>query len=498
MRRGLRLLCGAVLFVILATFATPFGRDLAVGDETKYGQVVREMHATGRWFLPTLNGVPFTHKPPLHFWLIDLLTYVLGVYSMWSFVLPSIAAFAFLLWIVWRMGGPLAAFVCGTSLMVWVSAQTARMDVSFTAFLTLAIWMLQKFFNEDDRRALLWCGIWLGVATLIKGPMAPVIAIVLFGFECWRRHHVPRANYWPAVAAMILIPLAWFVPAMLLGGDAYTHEVIVKQTVGRAIASWVHRAPPWYYVLHLPGIVFPWFILALLAIRKTNRFYLTWIAAVLVPYSLMSSKLDVYMMALIPPVALMIGMYGPALAGRWPEGGGPAEAGPYTRLANLAMLIPLAFAGAILPFIKLSYELHGLGVVLAATALIAIIVSLLRPPVVSTIALGLTPVVVLVYASFALRPLIAQLSTTRPLIVALQKQNVPPEQIALYSAPYLWSRDFPRELERVRYVDADNIGDPTLIATSRAHANEIAATLRGYRHVDQLQMIGKWFDVYRK
>lgn len=487
MQSELRLLYGAVLFVILATFATPFGRDLAVGDETKYGQVVREMHATGRWFLPTLNGVPFTHKPPLHFWMIDLLTHVLGVYSMWAFVLPSIASLMFLLWIVWRMGGPLAAFVCGTSLMVWVSAQTARMDVSFTAFLTLAIWMLQEFFDDGDRRALLWCGVWLGVATLIKGPMAPVIALVLFGFECWRRHDVPRANYWPAVAAMTLIPLAWFVPAMLLGGDAYTHEVIVKQTVGRAIASWVHRAPPWYYVLHLPGIVFPWFFLALLAVRNANRFYLTWIAAVLVPYSMMSSKLDVYMMALIPPVALMIGA--PASAGR--------SAG-LSRLANLAMLIPLAFAGAILPFIRLPYELHGVGVVLAATALIAIIVSLLRPPLVSTVALGLTPIVVFIYASFALRPVIAQLSTTRPLIVALQKQNVSPEQIALYAAPYLWSRDFPRELERVRYVDADNIGNPALIATSRAHANEIAATLRGYRHVDQLQMIGKWFDVYRR
>jgi cell division protein FtsX len=47
-------------------------------------------------------------------------------------------------------------------------------------------------------------------------------------------------------------------------------------------------------------------------------------------------------------------------------------------------------------------------------------------------------------------------------------------------------------------VDANNIGAPVVIATSRAHAKEIAATLRGYRHVDQLQMIGKWFDVYRR
>jgi hypothetical protein len=68
----------------------------------------------------------------------------------------------------------------------------------------------------------------------------------------------------------------------------------------------------------------------------------------------------------------------------------------------------------------------------------------------------------------------------------------------LYTCPFLWSRDFPRELERVRYVNADSVGDPAVIATSRAHANEIADALRRYRRVDQLQMIGKWFDVYRK
>src|SRR2546430_5527228 len=145
----------AAALLLLSILVTPARRDLAVGDETKYGQVVREMRATGGWFLPTLNGAPFTHKPPLHFWLIDILTIPFGVYSMWAFVLPSVAAFVFLLWIVWRMGGLVAAFICGTSLMIWVSAQTARMDISFTACLTLAIWMLRRFLDSEDRRALL-------------------------------------------------------------------------------------------------------------------------------------------------------------------------------------------------------------------------------------------------------------------------------------------------------------------------------------------------------
>ena len=114
-----RLAEAAVCLVALSTLITPFRRDLFVGDETKYAQVIREMRATGAFFLPTLGGQPFTHKPPIHFWLIDLLTLPLGVYSMWAFVLPSLLAFALLLGLLWRRGGPMAAFVCGTSFLVW-------------------------------------------------------------------------------------------------------------------------------------------------------------------------------------------------------------------------------------------------------------------------------------------------------------------------------------------------------------------------------------------
>jgi len=164
-----RFIIAATAAAILSTWITPFQRDLFVGDETKYGQVVREMRATGAVFLPTLNGAPFTHKPPLHFWVVNMLTIPLGVYSTWAFVLPSLLAFLFLLWLMSKMGGPMAAFVCATSLMMWGSAQTARMDVSFTAFIVLGAWMLQQ-------ERLLAAGVAFGVATLII-----VMAVIGFG-----------------------------------------------------------------------------------------------------------------------------------------------------------------------------------------------------------------------------------------------------------------------------------------------------------------------------
>ncbi|HEX3110004.1 MAG TPA: hypothetical protein VHU41_13000 [Thermoanaerobaculia bacterium] len=486
-RNALRIALGVVL---LSTLVSPLGRELFCGDETKYSEVIREMRATSEWFLPPLEGVPFTHKPPLHFWMVGGLTYLFGTYSIWSFVLPSLIAFGLLIWLMQKIAGPVAAYVCATSLLVWGSAQTARMDVSFTLLITFAIWRMTKNSFTD-------AGIALGIATLIKGPMAPVMAILFFALECWRQRRVPRGNYVPGVLAMIAIPLLWFVPAMSLGGGAYTHEVLQKQLAGRAIGAWVHQSPPWYYLLHSPGYLFPWFaalVAALIARWREERIAINWILAVLIPYSLMSSKLDVYMMALIPPVAIIV-----------------ANAVDRTRLANvitLAVLLLAAIAGPFIP-IKDAPPLTSIFVVLGVASAIALIVSgvaqasSLRPggqagslPYTEVIALGLVPVALCTYVAITQVPLVNDLATDRPLIASLEKQHVPGNDIALYFCPHLWSHDMPRDLEHVHYGPPQ--GAPAVIVTARAHASDIAPQLAGFHVADSVKMIGKWFDVYRK
>jgi 4-amino-4-deoxy-L-arabinose transferase-like glycosyltransferase len=485
----LTVLLGAV---VLSVFITPASRELFVGDETKYAQVIREMRA-GAFFLPTLEGTPFTHKPPLHFWLIDILTVPLGLYSMWAFVLPSIAGFLVLLALMWRMEGPAAAFLCGTALMVWGSAQTARMDVTFTAALVFAAWMLQK-------ERLVAAGVATGIATLIKGPMAPVIIVMLFLFEWLRRRRAPAGSYGKAILLMVILPLLWFVPAMIMGGSSYTREVLVKQTAGRAVGAWTHRSPSWFYAAHAPADLFPWFLLAILAIIAAYRrgddrakFYVSWILAVLIPYSALSSKLDVYMMAMIPPVALLIARL-------------LSQADVWTRMANVANVVMIAIlliAGVAGLFVDRPDVAPFQPVILALliASIAALIVAFFaRNAMASTVVLGLVPIAAFVYAALFVMPVLNELASDRPIIRALIAQQVPPEEIALYSSPYLWTRDMPRELERVRYVTAESLRarPAAVIVTARKHADEIADSLRGYHRTTEFQMIGKWFDVYRR
>jgi hypothetical protein len=210
----------------------------------------------------------------------------------------------------------------------------------------------------------------------------------------------------------------------------------------------------------------------------------------------MSSKLDVYMMALIPPVALLVAS---AVEARW------------MRAANMTTLAVLALAGAAglaIPVSRIegperalasSLEVRALFAVLLVAAVVGIVIAM-RGALASTIALGFVPLAALAYVAIVMMPAVNEFASPRPLVREIVGQHVAAESVALYGCPHLWTRDMPRELEHVRYVSQSTIAAarPEVVITSRAHAGDIAPYLAGFRRTGSLRMIGKWFDVYRR
>ncbi len=62
----------ALGFWLAAGLVLIFTMPLLPIDETRYLTVAWEMRQSGHWLLPTLNGEPYSHKPPLLIWLINL------------------------------------------------------------------------------------------------------------------------------------------------------------------------------------------------------------------------------------------------------------------------------------------------------------------------------------------------------------------------------------------------------------------------------------------
>ncbi|BDU69254.1 hypothetical protein GETHOR_13550 [Geothrix oryzae] len=336
-----------LLFALLLLAVLPM-RDLWAPDEPDFAQCVKEMRLRGDWILPYLNGVPYSEKPILYYWvmkasagLLDALTGGLGFtqgVAAWALRLPSVlAAVAFLAafrrwaarFLEPGIAEPAALILATTPLWFWQS-QFIQIDLLFAALLAwswfcwLGGYLLLRDRQEgaspdEHRRWFLKAYFWLALAFLAKGPLAPVLSVLLLGaFLLWQRDFavLRRAGIFAGLGLTLLLVAPWYVAAGLKGGAHYAYELIIFQNFERATKAWDHIHPWWKYGEYLLGDFFPWVLLlpALgLHLRRerslgdpAKRFLLL---AFLVPFIFLSavqSKQGKYLLMGYPFLALLL------------------------------------------------------------------------------------------------------------------------------------------------------------------------------------------------
>jgi 4-amino-4-deoxy-L-arabinose transferase-like glycosyltransferase len=336
-----------LLFALLLLAVLPL-RDLWAPDEPDFAQCVKEMRLRGDWLLPYLNGVPYSEKPILYYWvmkassvLLDTLTGGLGFtqcVAAWALRLPSVLAAvtflsAFRRWAVRYLepgqAEPAALILATTPLWFWQS-QYIQIDLLFSALLAwswlcwLGGYLVLKGQGggppEESRRWFLKAYVWLALAFLAKGPLAPLLSVLLLAaFLTWQRDFkvLPRTYLLAGLGLTLLLVAPWYVAAGLKGGAHYAYELIILQNFERATKAWDHIQPWWKYGEYLLGDFFPWVLLLpalLLHLRRdrrlgdpANRFLLL---AFLVPFGFLSavqSKQGKYLLMGYPFLALLLG-----------------------------------------------------------------------------------------------------------------------------------------------------------------------------------------------
>jgi 4-amino-4-deoxy-L-arabinose transferase-like glycosyltransferase len=359
-----------LLFALLLLAVLPM-RDLWAPDEPDFAQCVKEMRHLGSWLLPYLNGQPYSEKPILYYWMmkgsaigLDALTGGLGFtqgVAAWALRLPSVVAsvafmVAFQRWIRRFMPGraELALMILATTPLWFWQSQFIQIDLLFAALLAWS-WLcwLAGYLTmgqgpaEDSRRWFLQAYLWLALAFLAKGPLAPVLSLLLVGtFLLWQRDL--KALRRTGIVAGLLITLVlvapWYVAAGLKGGPHYAYQMIIYQNFDRATHAWDHIQPWWEYGLYMLGDFFPWvlFLPALaLHIRRTGAFrdplrrFL--VLAFVVPFLFLSavqSKQGKYLLMAYPFLALLLADVWHALA----------EGGSGTRTRRLGGLLAAGLA----------------------------------------------------------------------------------------------------------------------------------------------------------
>lgn len=322
----------AMILIVLAyilIYLLPLGmRPLATPDETRYGEIPREMIQSGNWAVPHLVSLRYFEKPPLGYWLNAISIAVFGE-NNFAIRFPTALSTGLSAWFIWlllaRLGYPQrtalsAAVVYLGMVEVLVVGNIAVLDSPFSLFLTagMVLFYLGVNVQEMPRRRgyLLASGISFGFAFLTKGFLALVLpGMVLFVYALLQKRY--RLLWTSVLVALIgvLTILPWGIIVHLREAD-FWHYFFWQEHIRRFLEpNAQHPEPMYFFVMYLPVMMFPWLAYvpaAIVGLRQASiakdllRYLLLWCILPFVFFSISRGKLTTYILPIFAPAAILI------------------------------------------------------------------------------------------------------------------------------------------------------------------------------------------------
>jgi 4-amino-4-deoxy-L-arabinose transferase-like glycosyltransferase len=385
----------AAVFLAFAIFfitygETPYlggdGLGLVGADEPRYAQIAHEMldqfdsaHTLkgklSACVTPFLYGKPWLEKPALYYWRAMFVFQEFGVHD-WSARLPSssfsfiMAALIYLHMRRFRRGGHLDAAIItvGCAAIIGFS-RGASTDMQMAAPLCIGLLGWYAWYETGSKFWLFDIYFFSGVATLAKGPVAPLLAfLVVACFAALRKEWslLKRSFWWPGVLLYFAIVLPWFI-AVQHQNPTFFREFFLEHNLERfATNRYQHQQPFWYYGVVVVLGVMPWTVIAARALwdgiqtsvaewrlrhspnwkLKEPRpgdafpeFLVLWALIPILFFSFSRSKLPGYILPSIPPITILTGDYlfrrRSSGLNRWELGGHAVLSGIMTMFALL-------------------------------------------------------------------------------------------------------------------------------------------------------------------
>ena len=340
---------GIVAWLLLTLWVRP----LAIPDEGRYAGVAWEMLRSGHWLVPTLDGMPYFHKPPLFYWLAAASMQGLGVHP-WSARLASVLGALLMIGalhlLVRRQEGDAAArrstLVLASMPFLVGGSQFANLDMLVAGCITASVCagidgVLQQQRGQPHRRQVLLACVFAAIGVLAKGLIGvvlPAAALGLWLLSTRRWRGLRLLLWWPAWGLAIGIALPWFV-LVERQHPGFLHYFFVVQHFQRFLSTGFNNVQPfWFYPVVLAGLGLPWTMgviwwrRAAGAASALGPAMACWALVIVVFFSLPQSKLVGYVLPALPPLA-----YG--LSRAWHARWGDVAV---WRLAGLSALLSVA------------------------------------------------------------------------------------------------------------------------------------------------------------
>lgn len=275
-----------------------------------------------QFWIPTFNGHPYFVKPPLVYWLELLVFKIFGI-SIWGARLPIWILGLGLVWLTKRIGeiliskeaGLRAAVLLFSTILFFQYSQADMMDIPLTFFVIGCVYLFIRAHREHPGW-LIPCGIGIGLASLVKGPIGSLLAvlsIVIYSSAYRAGFLFKRKEAWLSGLCCLFFALIWpFILWKKGYGPSWIHEFIFGENFGKFAGPVMPIKILWIGLLS--GIA-PWTFLFIDSVirafrksegrRREKLFFLGWGLCLFVVFMFPARKLPHYVLPVLPPACLL-------------------------------------------------------------------------------------------------------------------------------------------------------------------------------------------------
>ena len=326
---------GALLFLPFLDHASLFD-----WDEINFAESAREMLLTHNFRMVQINFQPFYEKPPLFIWLQALSRSYFGV-NEFAARLPNAICGIITLLVVFNVGryvfksqfGVLWALLFACSFMPQIYFKSGIIDPVFNLFIFLGVFFLYKLSMQNDfehyktqqsnrRWNLLLSALFIGLATLTKGPVAILLTVLTAStyFVVNRGKLKIELSemfaWWIIVATVVVFWLSFEIHA---NGIKFIDEFVTYQIRLFRTEDAGHGGPFFFHFLVLLIGVFPASLLIFDSFKKNENddtaqlFFKRWmvylLVMVLLVFSIVKTKIVHYSSLCYFPITFLAAYY---------------------------------------------------------------------------------------------------------------------------------------------------------------------------------------------
>jgi hypothetical protein len=331
-----------LLLVIGALLFFPFLGQVHLfdWDEINFAESAREMLLTHNYHMVQINFEQFFEKPPLFIWLQSISMHYLGV-NEYAARLPNAICGVITMLAVFNVGryvfksqfGVLWALMFACSILPHIYFKSGIIDPVFNLFIFLGLFFMFKVsvFNEfehykmrkrNKRWNLFLSALFIGLATLTKGPVA-ILLVVLTATTYFVVNHgklkieISEMITWWVIVFMVIV--VWLSFESQQSGFTFVKEFIKYQIRLFTTEDAGHGGPFFYHFIVLVIGVFPASALIWDSFKKNahdetdQTFFKRWmiylLLVVLIVFSVVRTKIIHYSSLCYFPLTFLAAYY---------------------------------------------------------------------------------------------------------------------------------------------------------------------------------------------